>query len=106
MIGPPCYGGAGIAPVRIRAGAFGPGRPRRDLLLSPDHAVFFEGDLIPVKSLTSGAGVARLDVARVRDRPVEPDCHGVLLAEGLTAAVTGRVVDRLHPHLDGEHAAA
>lgn len=30
------------APVRIQQGAFGSGRPERDLLLSPDHAVLVE----------------------------------------------------------------
>jgi len=38
-------------PVRVVAGAFGEGRPRRDLLLSPDHAVFVDHVLIPAKHL-------------------------------------------------------
>ena len=29
-----------VWPVRVAAGAFGPGRPHRDLFLSPDHAVY------------------------------------------------------------------
>ena len=32
-----------VLPVRISAGAFGPAQPRRDLVLSPDHAVFVDG---------------------------------------------------------------
>jgi T5SS/PEP-CTERM-associated repeat protein len=40
-----------VWPVRISAGAFGPGRPCRDLFLSPDHAVYVADVLIPVKHL-------------------------------------------------------
>ncbi len=38
---------AHIAPVRIAAGAFGAGRPHRSLHLSPDHAVYVDGDADP-----------------------------------------------------------
>jgi hypothetical protein len=40
-----------VQPVCIRAGAFGAERPRRDLSLSPDHAVFEGGVLIPIRQL-------------------------------------------------------
>ena len=46
-----------VRPVRIAAHAFGLGRPRRDLRLSPDHAVFVDGVLIPVRYLLNGATV-------------------------------------------------
>ncbi len=36
-----------VRPVRIAAGAFGPGVPSSELLLSPDHAIFADGVLIP-----------------------------------------------------------
>ncbi len=45
-------------PVRVRAGAFGVGLPRRDLMLSPDHAVFVDGALVPVRHLADGAAIA------------------------------------------------
>ena len=45
-------------PVRVKAGAFGPGAPIRDLYLSPDHAVFVEGMLVPVKHLLDGRMIA------------------------------------------------
>ena len=38
-----------VWPVRITAGAFGIARPCRDLWLSPNHAIFMGGVLIPVK---------------------------------------------------------
>jgi hypothetical protein len=79
-----------VQPVRVAAGAFGPGLPVRDLWLSPDHAVFTAGALIPVRYLLNGATVVQETVARVTYFHVELSddagdvVHDVLLAEGLT----------------------
>jgi len=70
-------------PVRLRAGAFGPGLPLHDLFLSGDHAVFAEGVLIPVRILVNNDSVAMQPVARVTYWHVEVDEHDILLAEGL-----------------------
>ena len=72
-----------VWPVRIRAHAFGPDRPHRDLLLSPDHAVFAEGVLIPVKHLINGTTILQEQVASVHYFHIELDRHDILLAEGL-----------------------
>ena len=77
-----------VWPVRIRAGAFGPGDsglglPARDLLLSPDHAVFWEDVLIPVKYLLNGDSIAQLPLEQVTYYHVELPEHDVVLAEGL-----------------------
>jgi hypothetical protein len=80
-----------LCPVRVLAGAFGPGRPGRDLWLSPDHAVFADGALVPIRHLVNGATIRREDVDAVTYVHVElagPDgapVHDVLLAEGLAA---------------------
>jgi hypothetical protein len=74
-----------VWPVRIAAGAFGPGRPVRDLYLSPNHAVYFGDVLIPVKHLTNGATIAQSPVDEVTYYHVELPQHAVLLAEGLPA---------------------
>jgi hypothetical protein len=61
------------------------GRPRRDLLLPPDHAVFSSGVLIPIRYLINGASVGQEQIDTVTYWHVELDRHDVLLAEGLAA---------------------
>lgn len=72
-----------VMPVRIRPHAFGPGRPCRELRLSPDHSVFWDGALIPVRYLVNGASVSQENVRDVTYFHVELASHDVLLAEGL-----------------------
>jgi len=73
---------ARVFPVRIAAGAFGPGQPVRDLFLSPDHAVYAVGVLIPVRMLVNGDSV-RHPVGAVTYWQVQVDEHDVPLAEAL-----------------------
>ena len=72
-----------VWPVRVTAGAFGPGRPRRDLRLSPDHAVFVEGVLIPIRYLINDATIIQEPAGELTYWHVELPLHDVLLAEGL-----------------------
>jgi Hint domain-containing protein len=72
-----------VWPVRIAAGAFGPGMPVRDLLLSPQHAVFAEGVLIPVKCLINASTVRQEARASIDYLHVELGQHDILLAGGL-----------------------
>jgi T5SS/PEP-CTERM-associated repeat protein len=73
-----------VWPVRVRAGAFGDNVPVRDLYLSPDHAVFVDNVLVPVKLLINGSSIARAGRDRVEYFHVELPRHSVILAEGLT----------------------
>ncbi|MFO1028811.1 MAG: Hint domain-containing protein, partial [Acetobacteraceae bacterium] len=72
-----------VWPVRISAGAFGRGRPRRDLFLSPDHCLYLDQVLIPVKCLIDGQAIAQVKLDALTYYHVELPRHGVLLAEGL-----------------------
>jgi T5SS/PEP-CTERM-associated repeat protein len=83
-----------VWPVRISADAFGPGRPCRDLWLSPDHAVYVEGVLIPVKHLINDTTIRQVPVDAVTYYHVELPQHAVLLAEGLPAESYLDVGDR------------
>jgi uncharacterized repeat protein (TIGR03803 family) len=74
-----------VWPVRVHAGAFGDGMPRRDLWLSPDHAVFVDQVLIPVKCLSNGTSIAQVPVNEASYYHIELPHHEVLLAEGLPA---------------------
>ena len=74
-----------VWPVRVRTSAFGGSVPHRDLYLSPDHAVFVRGVLIPVKHLINGTTIAQIPVEDVTYYHVELPRHDVILAEGLTA---------------------
>jgi hypothetical protein len=72
-----------VWPVRVRAGAFTNGLPRHDLWLSPDHAVYFDDVLIPIKLLINGTAITQVPVDEVTYYHVELPHHGLLLAEGL-----------------------
>ncbi len=74
-----------IAPVRIRAHAFAPDMPARDLKLSPEHAVFVDGVLMQAGTLRNGATVTQEFPARITYLHVELDRHAVLRAENLPA---------------------
>ena len=74
-----------VWPVRVAAGAFGPGSPHTDLFLSPDHAIYVNEVLIPVKHLINGSSIAQVPVDRVTYHHIELAQHDVLLADGLPA---------------------
>jgi hypothetical protein len=72
-----------VWPVRVSADAFGAGQPHRDLWLSPDHAVFIDGVLIPIRYLLNGATIVQEPADAVTYWHVELPRHDILLAEGL-----------------------
>lgn len=87
-------------PVRIKAGALGSGLPIRDLLLSPDHAVFMKGLLVQ-----AGALIGQPGITQESDVPeqftyyhVELDTHELLYAEGALAESFVDNVSRMHFH--------
>jgi len=75
-----------VRPVRIAAGALGMGIPERELVVSPDHGLYFDGCLVQAKDIVDGA-VIRLDtdMPAIRYYHVELESHGILLADGAPA---------------------
>ena len=74
------------APVRILRDAFADGIPKRDLVLSPDHAVFIDNKFICIRQLINGTTIRQeVERASVVYYHIELDRHAILLAEGLPA---------------------
>jgi hypothetical protein len=72
-----------LLPVCVKAGAMGEGLPRRDLWVSPNHAMVVDGCLVPAGALVNGVSVVQAgDIAEVRYFHLELDQHSIIFAEG------------------------
>jgi len=72
-----------VWPVRVRPGAFAPQMPRRDLWLSPEHAVAMDGALIPIRHLVNQTTITQEPRDEVLYFHIALPTHELLLAEGL-----------------------
>ncbi len=78
-----------VRPIRIRAGALSDGLPRRDLFVSPEHALLLHDDggvLVPASALVNGDSIARMPGgSEVEYFHIELKLHDAIRAEGQPA---------------------
>jgi len=73
-----------ILPIRIKRHSLGGELPRRDLFLSPNHALFIDGVLIRAKDLINGRSIARISEDDAIDYyNIVLESHEVVFAEGV-----------------------
>lgn len=76
-------GNRDVLPVRIKQGALADCVPRRDLWVSPLHAMYLDEVLIPAVALVNGTSIVQAEaVDRVDYIHVELETHDVILNEG------------------------
>ena len=79
-------GNSEVQPVRFRAGSIADHVPVRDLYVSPEHAMFLDGVLIPARHLVNGISILRFEgMEEIEYFHLEFDRHVVILAEGAAA---------------------
>jgi hypothetical protein len=72
-----------ILPICIKAGAIDDNVPRRDLWISPHHAMYLNGVLIEARDLVNGASIVQAkSVDKVEYFHIELETHDVIIAEG------------------------
>jgi hypothetical protein len=79
-------GNRDVLPILFRAGSLAEAIPARDLYVSPLHAMYLDGVLIPAWVLVNGTSIVQLStVETVEYFHLELSSHDVILAEGAAA---------------------
>lgn len=96
-----------VLPIRIRRDAIAAGQPTRDLVLSPDHAIWIDGRLIPARLLVNGVSIVQERCHEIEYFHLALDRHDLLLAEGLRVEsyldVTGALAAATDHHVAPMH---
>lgn len=86
-------------PVRIAAGAFGPGQPYQDLMVTAEHCFFFEEAFVPIRMLVNGVSIAYDRSFDTYDYyHIGTAEHGIIRANGVLSET---LLDGENPALSG-----
>ncbi|HEX4504762.1 MAG TPA: Hint domain-containing protein [Alphaproteobacteria bacterium] len=79
-------GNADAQPILFKVGSLADGVPARDLYVSPEHAMFLDGMLVPAHLLVNGRSIVKCEgLDDIEYFHLEFDRHAVILAEGAPA---------------------
>lgn len=72
---------ASVQPICIAAHALAENVPDRDLWVSPDHAIYLDGYLVPAKELLNNCNVYQANRASITYYHIELEQHAIIFAE-------------------------
>lgn len=73
-------------PVRVLKGAISEGVPYKDMLITSEHCLFFDGKFVPVRMLVNGSSIFYDKSITSYDYfHIETEQHSVLIADGVLA---------------------
>ena len=71
-------------PVRILKDAIADGVPYRDMLITPEHALFVDGSFVPIRMLVNGRSIFYDHSITAYDyHHIETEQHAVIMADGM-----------------------
>ena len=72
-----------LVPIRIKRDAIAADVPRRDLVVTGEHCLFFDGYLVPARLLVNGRSIIKdTSLRQIEVFHIETDRHSILISDG------------------------